>query len=55
MRYLADKMRSLLKVMGLGLDTKTKDEALIILQAVNLIESSIARPGEKARKKRGRS
>jgi len=50
--YLVDKMRSLLKGMGISLDTKTKDEAFIMLHAMNLIENSIAKSGEKAKKKR---
>lgn len=37
--YLADKMRQLLKKMGMTLDIKTDDELFVILQAINLIEN----------------
>jgi len=37
--YLADKMRHLLKKMDIALDSKTNDELLVILQAINLIEN----------------
>ena len=37
--YLAEKMRQLLKKMGITLDIKTNDELYVILQAINLIEN----------------
>jgi NtrC-family two-component system sensor histidine kinase KinB len=37
--YLADKMKQLLKKMGITLDVKTDDEFFVILQAINLIEN----------------
>jgi NtrC-family two-component system sensor histidine kinase KinB len=37
--YLAEKMKQLLKKMGLTLDIKTDDELIVILQAINLIEN----------------
>jgi hypothetical protein len=37
--YLAEKMRQLLKKMGITLDIKTDDELFVILQAINLIEN----------------
>ena len=37
--YLAEKMKQLLKKMGLTLDIKTDDELYVILQAINLIEN----------------
>jgi hypothetical protein len=37
--YLAEKMRQLLKKMGMTLDIKTDDELFVILQAINLIEN----------------
>ena len=37
--YLAEKMRHLLKKMGITLDIKTDDEFFVILQAINLIEN----------------
>jgi NtrC-family two-component system sensor histidine kinase KinB len=46
--YLAEKMRQLLKKMGLTLDIKTDDELYVILQAINLIENN---PGGKNKEK----
>ena len=37
--YLADRMRNLLNNIGVAFDIKTKDEAFIILQAINLLEN----------------
>lgn len=37
--YLAEKMRQLVKKMGITLDSKTDDEFHVILQAINLIEN----------------
>ena len=38
--YLTEKMRQLLKKMGITLDIKTNDELFVILQAINLIENN---------------
>jgi two-component system, NtrC family, sensor histidine kinase KinB len=40
--YLAEKMRQLLKKMGISLDIRTDDELHVILQAINLIENKHA-------------
>ncbi len=37
--YLSNKIKELLKNMGISLDTKTNDEVYIILQAINLLEN----------------
>ncbi len=37
--YLAEKMRLLLKKLGMALDSKTDDEFHVILQSINLIEN----------------
>jgi NtrC-family two-component system sensor histidine kinase KinB len=37
--YLAEKMRQLLKKMGITIDIKADDELHVILQAINLIEN----------------
>ncbi|MEI6614312.1 MAG: hypothetical protein WCL37_05395 [Chrysiogenales bacterium] len=39
--YLAEKMKQLLKKMGITLDVKTDDEFFVILQAMNLIENKL--------------
>jgi NtrC-family two-component system sensor histidine kinase KinB len=43
--YLADKMKLLLKKLGMPLDSKTDDEFHVILQSINLIENKYG--GEK--------
>jgi len=40
--YLAEKMRQLLKKLGITLDSKTDDEFHVLLQAINLIENKFA-------------
>ncbi len=37
--YLANRMRNLLNSIGVAFDINTKDEALVILQAINLLEN----------------
>ena len=37
--YLANRMRDLLLKIGVAFDIKTKDEAFVILQAINLLEN----------------
>ena len=37
--YLGNRMRDLLKKIGIALDIKTNDEAFVILQAINLLEN----------------
>lgn len=45
--YLADKMRNLLKSAGIAFDdTKTKDEAYVMLHAINLLENRLAEKRE---------
>jgi NtrC-family two-component system sensor histidine kinase KinB len=39
--YLAGKMKELLKSMGIKIDTQTKDEAFILLNSINLLESKL--------------
>jgi cell division protein ZapA (FtsZ GTPase activity inhibitor) len=39
--YLADKMKNLLKSIGVVFDAKTNDEAIVILQAINLLENRL--------------
>jgi hypothetical protein len=38
-KYLSDRMRSLLKKLGVESEVKTNDEAFVILQAINLLEN----------------
>ena len=49
--YLAEKMKQLVKRMGMTLDIKTVDEFYFILQAINLIENKYF--GENKEKKSG--
>ena len=37
--YLANRMKDLLNKIGLAVDIKTKDEAFVILQGINLLEN----------------
>jgi hypothetical protein len=39
--YLAERMRALLQKSGIALDIKTNDEAFVILQGINLLESKL--------------
>jgi len=39
--YLSDRIKNLLKNIGVTFDTKTNDEAYIILQAINLLENKL--------------
>ncbi len=39
--YLANRMRNLLKNIGVAFDIKTNDEAFVILQAINLLENKL--------------
>jgi|APFre7841882630_1041343.scaffolds.fasta_scaffold49465_1 hypothetical protein len=39
--YLSDRMKTLLKKSDIVLDTKTDDEAFIILQGINLLENKL--------------
>jgi hypothetical protein len=39
--YLSERMRNLLKSSGITFETKTNDEAQIILQAINLMETKL--------------
>jgi len=39
--YLSDRMKDLLKNVGVTSDIQTKDEAYIILHAINLLETKL--------------
>ena len=39
--YLAERIRNLLKNIGVALDMNTGDEAFVILQAINLLENKL--------------
>jgi len=39
--YLTEKMKVLLKNMGIGLETQTKDETFVMLNAINLLENRL--------------
>jgi len=39
--YLAERMKTLLEKSGIVLDIKTKDEAFVILQGINLLENQL--------------
>ena len=39
--YLSDKMKNLLKRIGVAYDTRTNDEAYVILQGLNLLENKL--------------
>jgi len=41
--YLADRMKALLEKSDIALDLKTNDEAFILLQGINLLESDLDR------------
>ncbi|MGE5741174.1 MAG: hypothetical protein ACM32H_03975 [Candidatus Aminicenantes bacterium RBG_16_66_30] len=48
--YLSERMKTLLERSGITLDIKTNDEAFIILQGINLLESKLeTRGSEEAR------
>ena len=52
--YLAERMKTLLEKSGIALDIKTKDEAFVILQGINLLENRLETkgPGEAREVKR---
>jgi hypothetical protein len=41
--YLTNKMKELLQKLGMKLDTKTGDEAFVLLQSINLLENALVR------------
>jgi hypothetical protein len=47
--YLADRMKALLKKSDIVLDIKTKDEAFVILQGINLLENKMDLAGRDKR------
>jgi hypothetical protein len=47
--YLSDRMKDLLKNVGVTFDIKTNDEAYIILHAINLLETKLGVKGEDRR------
>jgi len=44
--YLSDRMKALLKNVGVTFDIQTNDEAYIILHAINLLETKLGVKGE---------
>jgi hypothetical protein len=48
--YLSDRMKDLLKNVGVTFDIQTKDEAYIILHAINLLENKLGVKKEERRK-----
>ncbi len=44
--YLAEKMRQLLKKLGITMDSKAEDEFHVILQSINLIENKFSGKNE---------
>jgi hypothetical protein len=48
--YLSDRMKDLLKNVGVTFDIQTKDEAYIILHAINLLETKLGVKEEDRRK-----
>ena len=51
--YLTEKMKALLKIMGIGLDTQTKDETFIMLNAINLLENRLQKIADRPKRKSG--
>ena len=51
--YLTEKMKALLQNMGINLDTQTKDEAFIMLNAINLLENRLQKTADKPKRKSG--
>ena len=45
--YLASKMRKLLTGIDIKVETQTKDEAFVLLQSINLLESKLAKSNGK--------
>jgi hypothetical protein len=45
--YLSDKMKNLLKESGVPFDIKTDDEAMVLMQAINLLENRMRSGGLK--------
>jgi two-component system, NtrC family, sensor histidine kinase KinB len=39
--YLSNRMKDLLKRIGIKIDTQTKDESFILLQSINLLENTL--------------
>ena len=48
--YLSDRMKNLLKNSGINFDIKTKDEADVILQGINLLENKLGLKQENVHK-----
>ena len=51
--YLSKKMKELLKNAGIKIDTRTSDEAFILLQSIDLLEDKLAKSRAKESMKRG--
>jgi NtrC-family two-component system sensor histidine kinase KinB len=45
MAFLAVRMKELLKVAGLTIDTRSSDEAFILLHSIDVLENSMRKPG----------
>jgi two-component system, NtrC family, sensor histidine kinase KinB len=50
--YLTEKMKALLKNMGISPDTQTKDEMFVMLNAINLLENRLQKAADKPKRKR---
>lgn len=51
--YLAARIRQLLKNSGIAMDIQTRDEAFVILQAINLLENKLGASGGESAKTDG--
>ena len=49
--YLATRMKGLLRGMGIKIDTKTRDEAFVLLNSIDLLESRFSAEQSTRRKK----
>jgi hypothetical protein len=49
--YLATRMKGLLKGMGIKIDTKTRDEAFILLNSIDLLENRFSAEQSKRKKR----
>ena len=49
--YLAKKMKGLLQDTGIKVDTKAKDEALILLHSINLLENKLANKKKESKRR----
>jgi two-component system, NtrC family, sensor histidine kinase KinB len=54
LNYLAERIRNLLKNMGIAFDLNTNDEAYMILHAIGLLENKLGMEEEKVRRPDGK-